>query len=77
MTRPLPYTKASVRRAVAAAEYAGLRVKGIAPDGTVIVDNAPNSASLAPESGDNDPYVAAVVRGSASAKASSKRHAHS
>jgi hypothetical protein len=44
MTRALPFTQASVRRAVRAARQAGLRVTGIRPDGTLIVqdgDKAP------------------------------------
>jgi hypothetical protein len=45
MTRPLPFTEASVRRAILAARKAGLRVTGIRPDGTVMVsdgDKAPD-----------------------------------
>lgn len=76
MTRALPYTKASIRRRVEAALDAGLRVKGIATDGTVIVDNDAIPASLAPLSGENDPYVIAAERGS-NAKAPRKRYARS
>jgi len=42
MTHALPFTQASVRRAIAAARKAGLRVRGIAPDGTVIVQDGDN-----------------------------------
>jgi hypothetical protein len=34
MTRPLPFTKTRLRRAIEAAREAGLRVTGIRPDGT-------------------------------------------
>ena len=37
MTRAVPFTQAKVRRAIAAAKGAGLRVVGIRPDGTVLV----------------------------------------
>ena len=37
MTRPLPFTEYSLRRAITAARKAGLRVTGIRPDGTLIV----------------------------------------
>jgi hypothetical protein len=63
MTRALPFTKASVRRAIAAAQAAGLRVTGIGPDGTVLTGDA--LAGLVPcvgADGQNDPYVAAVER---------------
>jgi hypothetical protein len=37
MTTRLPFTQAKVTRAIAAAKKAGLRVVGIRPDGTVLV----------------------------------------
>jgi hypothetical protein len=37
MTRPLPFTQASLCRAIKAARKEGLRVAGIRPDGTLIV----------------------------------------
>lgn len=37
MTRALPFTKSSLRRAIEAARAAGLQVTGIRPDGTLIV----------------------------------------
>jgi hypothetical protein len=43
MTRPLPFTKARLRRAIEAAREAGLRVTGIRPDGTLIVDDNPQA----------------------------------
>lgn len=38
MTRAISFTKASVRRAIAAAREAGLRVKEIRQDGTLVVE---------------------------------------
>lgn len=43
VTKKLPFTAASVKRAIRAAQESGLPVLGIAPDGTLILD-----ASLAP-----------------------------
>ena len=37
MTRGLPFTQASLRRAIEGAREAGSRVTGIRPDGTLIV----------------------------------------
>jgi hypothetical protein len=37
MTRTAPFTQAQIKRAIAAAKNAGLRILGIRPDGTVIV----------------------------------------
>lgn len=37
MTKPIPFTQAQIRRAIAAAKKAGLQVVGIRPDGTIIV----------------------------------------
>jgi hypothetical protein len=37
VTRALPYTEYSLRRAITAARKAGLRITGIRPDGTLIV----------------------------------------
>jgi hypothetical protein len=36
MTRPLPFTELSLRRAISAAQKAGLKVTAIKPDGTLI-----------------------------------------
>lgn len=36
MTHRLPFTQASLMRRIAAAQKAGLRVTGIAPDGTIL-----------------------------------------
>jgi hypothetical protein len=43
MTRAIPFTKARLRRAIEAAREAGLRVTGIRPDGTLIVDDNPQA----------------------------------
>jgi hypothetical protein len=40
MTRPLPFTQASLCRAIRAARKEGLRVAGIRPDGTLIVHDS-------------------------------------
>ena len=47
MSRALPFTQAKVTRAIAAAKKAGLRVTGIRPDGTVLVQEA--DAPIAPD----------------------------
>jgi hypothetical protein len=38
MTRAIPFTKAQIRRAIEVAREAGLRVRGIAPDGTLLLE---------------------------------------
>jgi hypothetical protein len=45
MGRPPSFTQAQVRRAVKAAESAGLRVRSITvkPDGSIVVDSGENS----------------------------------
>lgn len=48
MTRALPFTQASVRRAVKAARQAGLRVTGIRADGTVMVQDGDNATPDVP-----------------------------
>lgn len=49
MTKPLPFTKASMRRAIEAVESAGKFVVGVKPDGTLIVGENPlNASSLIP-----------------------------
>ena len=56
MTKPLPFTQASIRRAVKAARKEGLHVLGIRPDGTVIVGDNPNIGVPAlPTSTENAP----------------------
>jgi hypothetical protein len=42
MTRALPFTQASLRRAIEAARKSGLRVTGIRPDGTLILEEGNN-----------------------------------
>jgi hypothetical protein len=43
MTRAVTFTQAQVRRAVKAAESAGLRVRSVTvrPDGSIVVENGP------------------------------------
>lgn len=54
MTARLPFTQASVRRAVKAARKEGLYVLGIRPDGTVIVGDKPAAGIPAtPQTPDN------------------------
>lgn len=56
MTRAVSFTKAQVRRAVAAAEGAGLRVKRItiAPDGSITVDGSDHTASVPVDASQKD-----------------------
>lgn len=53
MTRALPFTQASLMRRITAAQKAGLRVTGIAPDGTVLTvqDGENTSASVHNDAG--------------------------
>jgi hypothetical protein len=44
MTRALPFTQAGLQRAIRAARNTGLRVIGIRPDGTLIVNDGDNPA---------------------------------
>jgi hypothetical protein len=45
MTRSVPFTQAGLRRAIEAVQKAGLRVKAIRPDGTVIIDEQSGQSS--------------------------------
>lgn len=69
MTKALPFTQASVRRRIRAAQSAGLRVVGISTDGTVITDEA---IAMVGHSLENDPYAVAAER--IHAKAARKRN---
>jgi hypothetical protein len=55
MTKSLPFTQASIRRRIAAVRSAGLRVKGVTNDGTVLVDDGENSGSELAPAGDSAP----------------------
>jgi hypothetical protein len=44
MTRSIPFTQASLQRAIRAAEKSGKHVVGIRPDGTLLVADEPLSA---------------------------------
>ena len=47
MKRPVPFTQAQVRRAVKAAESAGLRVRRVTinPNGSITVDDGENTVA--------------------------------
>ncbi len=57
MSKPLPFTQAKVKRAIAAAKASGLRVTGIRPDGTVEVDDG--TAPIVPEGAERQSVPAA------------------
>lgn len=51
MSRPIPFTKASLKRAIKGAREAGLHVAGIRQDGTLIVhdgDRPPHDLANGP-----------------------------
>jgi hypothetical protein len=49
MTRAIPFTQASLRRAIKAARDAGLHVTGIRQDGTLIIGEMIESPEKQPE----------------------------
>jgi len=53
MTKAIPFTKASMRRAILAVESAGKFVIGVRPDGTLIVGDAPIDLSAFSPANDN------------------------
>lgn len=55
MTRALPFTQASVTRAVKAARRAGLRVTGISAAGTVLVAEGPEPLAPPDDPGQTAP----------------------
>lgn len=56
MTRTLPFTEASLARAIKGVERAGRFVIGVKADGTLIVGDKPiDSASMIPTDGQNEP----------------------
>lgn len=56
MTKPLPFTEASLARAIRGVERAGKHVVGVRPDGTLIVAERPlDPASLAPSEMEQSP----------------------
>jgi hypothetical protein len=56
MTKALPFTAASLARAIKGVELAGRFVVGVKPDGTLIVGDRPvNTASLVPTDPHNVP----------------------
>jgi hypothetical protein len=59
MTKALPFTEASLARAIRGVERAGLFVVGVKPDGTLIVGNTPiDTASLVPVAVQDTPTMA-------------------
>lgn len=48
MTKPLPFTKAGLKRAIGAAQEAGLHVAGIKPDGTLVLSEEKITATIDP-----------------------------
>ena len=50
MTRSLPFTQASVQRAIAAARKAGMRVTSIRMDGTVVVEDGDKAVATVSDS---------------------------
>lgn len=58
MTKAIPFTAASLARAIKGVEAAGLFVVGVKPDGTLIVGDKPvDVASIVPEEGTPSPPV--------------------
>jgi hypothetical protein len=47
VTKPLSFTQASLKRAILAAHQCGLRVTGIRPDGTLLLDGAARTLATA------------------------------
>ena len=55
MTKAVPFTRASLRRAILAAEACGKHVIGIRPDGTLILgDQAIDTEKFGPAKDDSD-----------------------
>ena len=55
MTKALPFTAASLARAIKGVEKAGRFVIGVKPDGTLIIADKPfDTASLVPADGQNE-----------------------
>jgi hypothetical protein len=56
MTKALPFTEASLARAIKGVERAGLFVIGVRANGTLIVGDKPiDSASMIPANGQDEP----------------------
>ena len=56
MTRALPFTAASLARAIKGVEKAGRFVVGVKPDGTLIITDKPiDITSVFPADGHNEP----------------------
>jgi hypothetical protein len=57
VTRKIPFTQASLRRAIEAARKVGSRVTGIRPDGTLVVDDHSNPQSDAKSDVERDQEI--------------------
>lgn len=57
MTRPIPFTQASLRRAIKAAREAGLRVTGIRQDGTLIIGETQDNPQDSLEALEREPEI--------------------
>jgi hypothetical protein len=53
MSRAIAFTKAQLKRAIEAARESGYRVKGIAPDGTILLEERGNNSQ--PDDRSDDP----------------------
>lgn len=61
MTRALPFTAAGVKRRIRAAEAAGLAVREIRPDGTIVVEKPDSAVPAFPIGLQSDAYVIAAA----------------
>lgn len=55
MTTKLPFTQAGLRRAIKAARAEGYHIRGIRPDGTLIVDDGDNQSMGIADAHDSAP----------------------
>lgn len=62
MSRAIPFTQASIRRAIKAAESAGLCVREVKADGTIVVEKPDSAVPAFPSGLQNDAYVIAAAR---------------
>lgn len=61
MTKALPFTAASLARAIKGAELAGKRVAGVGPDGSLILGDISERSPLnSANDAQADPFVAAA-----------------
>ena len=60
MTRPLPFTKADIKRRVKAFEELGYVVTGCGPDGLLTVEKPSTAVPIVPHGLHHDPYIIAA-----------------